>query len=649
MAADGVRSGGQQCGGGQVGGAGLTARVEVRDRVQYEQRLEVPTLAPGESVPLRFPVWTPAMAGEHRFAFALDVDDDVAANNRWVRAYSLHDFDDVAPQRGVADAGPGFAAAWADYDRDGDLDLYVSNGATAGDGANVLYGNDGDAGFTDVALAGGVADDGNGTAAVFADFDRDGWEDLFISKGGFNVQGQANRLFHNNHDGTFADVSAAAGLDVVLSSYAATAGDYDQDGYPDLYVSQFRGQPNQLYRNDGNGGFEEVGNDRGIVSFFNYGGSAASFADYDADGDVDLYASIFGTFDRFYADVGAARFGVSEVGNEGEAVGITSGDYDNDGDLDVYVVNQSRRSTLSRNDLETNLFVDVGAESGTENLALGAGCAFGDFDADGDLDLFVVNGGSADRVFMNRGDGSFVDMAAAFGMADTSWAWAVTLADYDNDGDLDAYVVNERSANRLYENRSADNNWLQVRVRGVASNTEGLGARLQLFAGERAWTRVVNATSGMSQSSRVVHFGLGQTTGLDSLLVRWPRGLTERFVDVPVNSRLSVVEGEVLTAVQEAYEDVPVAFGLASNFPNPFNAETRIRYQVGVPGMVRLEVFNTLGQKIRGLVEGESGPGPSEVRWDGRDDAGQTVGSGVYFYRLQSDGKALMRSLVLLR
>ncbi|MBT7593527.1 MAG: hypothetical protein HN559_01410, partial [Gemmatimonadetes bacterium] len=592
-----------------VGGTGLTARVEVHDRVQYEQRLEVPTLAPGESVPLRFPVWSPAMAGEHRFTFALDVDDDVAANNHWVRAHSLHDFDDVASQRGVADTGPGFAAAWADYDRDGDLDLYVSNGATAGDAANVLYRNDGDTGFTDVALASGVADDGNGTAAVFADFNSDGWEDLFISKGGFNTQGQANRLFHNNHDGTFADVSAAAGLDVVLSSYSAAAGDYDQDGYTDLYVSQFRGQPNQLYRNDGNGGFEEVGIGSGIVSFFNYGGSAASFADYDADGDVDLYASIFGTFDRFYADVGAAQFGVSEVGNEGDAVGITSGDYDNDGDLDVYVINQSRRSTLSRNDLETSAFVDVGEESGTENLALGAGCAFGDFDADGDLDLFVVNGGSADRVFMNRGDGSFVDMAAAFGMADTSWAWAVTLADYDNDGDLDVYVVNERSANRLYDNRSNHNNWLQVGLRGVESNTEALSARLQLYAGERAWTRVVNATSGMSHSSRVVHFGLGQTTRLDSLLVQWPRGLTERFVDVPVNSRLAVVEGQVLTAVQETTGDVPGAFALASNFPNPFNAETSIHYKVGVAGMVRLEVFNTLGQKIRGLVEGESGPG----------------------------------------
>jgi len=633
----------------QVSGAGLAASVEVRDRVQYDQWLDVPTLDPGESVSLRFPMWTPVVAGEHRFAFVLDVDDDVAANNRWVRAHSLHDFDDVAPHRGVADDSPGFAAAWSDYDRDGDLDLYVSNGATAGDAANLLYRNDGDAGFTDVALASGAADDGNGTAAVFADFNSDGWEDLFISKGGFNTQGQANRLFHNNQDGTFADVSAAAGLDVVLSSYSAAAGDYDKDGYTDLYVSQFRGQPNQLYRNDGKGGFEEVGMGRGIVSFFNYGGSAASFADYDADGDVDLYASIFGTFDRFYADVGAAQFGVSEVGNEGDAVGITSGDYDNDGDLDVYVVNQSRRSTLSRNDLEAKVFVDVGEESGTENLALGAGCAFGDFDADGDIDLFVVNGGSADRVFMNRGDGSFVDMAAAFGMADTSWAWAVTLADYDNDGDLDAYVVNERTANRLYENRSADNNWLQVGLRGVASNTEALGARLQLFAGERAWTRVVNATSGMAHSSRVVHFGLGQTTRLDSLLVQWPTGLTERFADVPVNSRLSVVEGQVLTTVQEATVDVPMAFELASNFPNPFNAETRIRYQVGVPGMVRLEVFNTVGQKIRGLVEGERGPGPYEVPWDGRDDAGQPVGSGVYLYRLRSDGKVLTRSLVLLK
>ncbi len=403
-----------------IAGARLTGRVEVRNQVQYEQVLAVPTLAAGESARLRFPEWTPRLGGAHRFVFALEGDDEVAANNSWARVHSLHRFVDVAPRLGVADRGPGFAAAWTDYDRDGDLDLYVSNGATLGAGTNALYRNDEDAGFTEVGQISGVADDGNGTGVVFADFDRDGWEDLFISKGGFTLTGQANRLFHNNRDGTFADVSVAAGLDELLSSYAAVAGDYDQDGYTDLYVSQFRGQPNQLYHNSGNGGFEEVGRAKGIVSFFNYGGSAASFADFDSDGDVDLYASIFGTYDVFYAEVGAASFGVSEIGAQGNAVGVAAGDYDNDGDLDVYVINQSRRSALSRNDLEAATFVDIGEESGTDNLALGAGCAFGDYDSDGDLDLFVVNGGGPNRVFMNRGDGTFVNMATAYGMADTS-------------------------------------------------------------------------------------------------------------------------------------------------------------------------------------------------------------------------------------
>ena len=308
-------------------------------------------------------------------------------------------------------------------------------------------------------------------------------------------------------------MSIAAGLDEVLSSYAAVAGDYDQDGYTDLYVSQFRGQPNQLYHNSGNGGFEEVGRAKGIVSFFNYGGSAASFADFDSDGDVDLYASIFGTYDVFYAEVGAASFGVSEIGAQGNAVGVAAGDYDNDGDLDVYVINQSRRSALSRNDLEAATFVDIGEESGTDNLALGAGCAFGDYDSDGDLDLFVVNGGGPDRVFMNRGDGTFVNMATAYGMADTSWAWAVALGDYDNDGDLDAYVVNEKSTNRLYQNGSADYNWLQVGVRGVESNTQGIGARIQLFAGERVWMREINGTGGCRRAAASRTSGWGRLRG----------------------------------------------------------------------------------------------------------------------------------------
>ena len=184
---------------------------------------------------------------------------------------------------------------------------------------------------------------------------------------------------------------------------------------PLLYITNLR--ENILYRNDGAAGFAEVGGEAGAAVTWSTG---AAFGDCDADGDVDLYASIFGTYDVFYAEVGAASFGVSEIGAQGNAVGVAAGDYDNDGDLDVYVINQSRRSALSRNDLGAATFVDIGEESGTDNLALGAGCAFGDYDSDGDLDLFVVNGGGPDRVFMNRGDGTFVNMATAYGMADTS-------------------------------------------------------------------------------------------------------------------------------------------------------------------------------------------------------------------------------------
>ena len=632
-----------------VAGAQLRSHVATRGIAQYQQVLAVPTLMAGESVRLRFPVWTPQLGGAHRFDFLLEVDDEVAANNRWTRVHSLQRFTDVAPELGVADLGGGFAGAWTDYDRDGDLDLYISNGGTTGEGINVLYRNDDAHSFSEVGEVSGVADGGNGTGVVFADFNRDGWEDLYICKGGFTFSGASDRLFYNNRDGTFADATIAAGVDVVQSSYAAVAGDYDQDGYTDLYVSQIRGQSNLLYHNDGMGGFNEVGRAKGIVSLFNFSGSAASFGDYDSDGDVDLYASMFGTFDLFYAEVGAASFGVAEVGNSGDAVGMAPGDYDNDGDLDVYVVNQTLRSGLHRNDLEAVRFVDVGEESGTDNHAPGAGCAFGDLDSDGYLDLFVVNGRGPDRVFMNHGDGTFADIAIAHGLADTALAWAVIMGDYDGDGDLDPYVVNETSANRLYQNGGADYNWLQVGVRGVASNPDGIGTRMRLFADGRVWMREVNGTAGLSQSSRMVHFGLGAAEDVDSLVVRWPSGQFERFVDLPANSRLAVVEGEAITAVAESQGSEPVAFALAANYPNPFNAETRIRFAVGERGVVRLVVYNALGQKVRILVEGEREAGQYEVGWGGRDVRGEMVGSGVYFYRLESGGKVLTRSMVLLQ
>ncbi len=633
----------------KVAGAHLRGLVAAQGAIQYEEALALPSLVAGESARVRFPTWIPRLGGTHRFDFVLEVEDDLAANNRWTRVHSLQHFTEVASESGVADEGAGFAGAWSDYDRDGDLDLYISNGGTMGNGINTFYRNDDNLGFAEIGAMSGVADVGNGTGVVFADFDHDGWEDLYIAKGGFTFTGEANRLFRNNRDGTFADVSAVSQLSVVQSSYAAAAGDYDQDGDLDLYVSQLRGQPNQLYRNDGRGGFDEVGSSRGIVSFYNFSGSAAAFGDYDLDGDLDLYATMYGTFDLFYADVGAESFAVADVGNSSTAVGIATGDYDNDGDVDIYVVNQGLRSALLRNDLEVVRFADVGEESGTDNHAPGAGCAFGDLDSDGNLDLYVVNGRGPDRVFMNHGDGTFTDRSLAYGLADTAWAWSVIMGDYDSDGDLDPYVINETAANRLYRNDGTDYNWLQTSVEGVQSNSDGIGTRLRLFADGKEWMREVIGTAGMSQSSRVEHFGLGSVSAVDSLLVHWPSGRMERYSNIRANSRLMLLEGQAITAVVEAAGTEATTFKLAANYPNPFNAATRIRYAVGVRTVLNLTVYNALGQWVRSLDGGDRDAGQYEVGWDGRDDAGRQVGSGVYFCRMQSANRTTTQPMVLVR
>jgi len=629
-------------------GASLRVQIYRGEESVYDERMSVPALAAGDTAVLRLPIWQPQRSGEHRFVFDIEGGAQGIRSEHWQRSYYLHPFVEVAEELGLDDSGAGWAAAYADYDDDGDLDLYVSNGGSFGAGDNALYRNDGD-GFVDATVASGTADAGNGTGVVFADFNRDGYQDLFMSKGGFVPPGQANRLLYNNGDGTFFDISAAAGLDAVEASYAAVVGDYDQDGFLDLYVSQFRGQSNQLYRNVGDGRFTNSRRERRIVSYGRFSGAAAVFSDFDLDGDVDLYASMFGTYDVFYTDVGDSTYATAQVGDEGDAVGMAMGDYDGDGDLDLYIVNQSWRSALWRNDVGARTFVDVASQSGVENLGPGTGCAFGDYDNDGDLDLFVVNGHAADRVYMNRGDGTFVDMAQAFAMADTVRARAVVLGDYDNDGDLDPYIINELKPNRLYRNDANANNWLQVQVRGTESNADAIGAELTLYSAGRVLRREVNGTAGLGHSSRIEQFGLGENSRVDSLVARWPSGLSQRLEDLSINRRIYVREGMRYTAVREEVGTVPEELELAANFPNPFNAETRIRFALSQRSPVELVIFNTLGQRVANIVEDELAPGRYEVVWQGHNAVGRAVASGVYYYRLYAQGQERGRSLVLLR
>ncbi len=629
-------------------GVVLRGYISADGRVLYDERVRVLGLDSGQRARVELPPFSPQRSGQYRIEFSLEGDDEVPQNDRWQRSLYWHPFVDVAADMGVTDPeGAGWAAAMADGDGDGDVDLYISNGGSFGAGENVYYRNDGDR-FTDVTRENGTADSGNGTGVVFADFNGDGHQDIFMAKGGFLPPGEADRLLYNSGDGTFVDRSQEAGLDAVQASYAAAVGDYDGDGALDLYVSMFRGQSNRLYRNGGDV-FIDESRSRRIVSYQRFTGSAAAFADFDMDGDMDLYASMYGIYDAFYAEVGDSSYATAEVGDEGDAVGLAMGDYDGDGDLDLFVANQSWRSGLWRNDLSTRTFVDVASQSGVENQGPGTGCAFGDYDNDGDLDLFVVNGHDADRVYMNRGDGTFIDVAMALGMADTVRARAVLLSDYDGDGDLDPYVVNERRPNRLYRNDGSGAHWLQVRARGVQSNRDAVGTRLSLYANGRALHRQVNGTAGMGHSSRVVSFGLGGDTRVDSLVLHWPSGRVQRLVDLPINRRIEVVEGQRATSVRDREESLPQTMQLLANYPNPFNAETRIGFEVAKRGPVQLVVYNALGQRVRSLLAQEISAGRYELKWDGRDDGGMHMASGVYYYRLHAQESTRSRALLLLR
>ena len=635
-----------------VDDAVLSICISYHDTEMASATVAIPMLQAGETIRMRGEAWHPRLSGTHEVAFTI-ANDDIPGNNSRRQQVYLHRFDESAARLGIAGERPGFAAAFTDYDNDGDLDLYVSNGGWQGDHRNSLFRNDGEAGFFDATSTAGVGDEGNGTGVVSGDFDRDGQPDLYVANGGFTApNGQQNRYYHNNGDGTFSDQTRAAGLDVVRSSYAAVAGDYDRDGNLDLFVAEFRNAPNTLYHNAGDGTFVDVTLDKRIVTQFSASGSAAIFADYDNDGDLDLYHSLFGSRDWFYFDDGEVAYNTASFGTDGQAAGMTVGDYEGDGDLDIYVVNIDGRSSLYRSEVEQQqriAFTDVASESGVENLAAGNAGSFLDFDNDGDLDLFVVNSeGGANRAYVNLGDGTFLDRAASFGMAAERASRSVLPGDIDGDGDVDLYVVND-DANFLYENGGSQHAWLSIAVSGIASNRDGIGARITAHFGDHRQIRDVDGTVGFSQGSREAQFGLAAETRVDSLTVAWPSGRFDVLRDLEVNHFLEVVEGGALTSVEEIEDQQPGTFDLEPNFPNPFNAATRIRFTVPSLGGVTLTIYNSIGQVTRVLVDDELPPGRHTASWDGRGAGGEPLASGVYYSQLSVGSELATRSLVLLQ
>ncbi len=455
-------------------------------------------------------------------------------------------------------AGGGVAAG--DYDNDGWPDLYVTRGTA---GANLLFRNRGDGAFVETGASAGVALQGKYHAgATFADVDGDAFQDLFVA--GFNDT--PSTLFHNNGDGTFVDVTAAAGLGALRQSFGASFGDIDNDGDADLWVTHylFNTSSGYLWRNDA-GVFTDISQQAGIANGLLKDWSA-TFADIDNDGWQDiLVAADFGTSAIFRNKRNGtfARDTATRLTDE-NGMGNAVGDYDNDGDLDWFVssisdADQRQPGTVpwgaTGNRFYENrggVFADVTDATGTRTGNWGWGACFEDFDNDGALDLFHTNGFKAaealfplvysftsdhSRLFTANGTGGFSDEAALRGVDDARQGRGIVCFDYDRDGDTDLFIANNEQAPLLYRNDGGNlRNWLQVRVGGEG---DAAGARVWMTAGGKTQLRELHIGSNyLSQNPLVASFGLGSYAQADSVVVRWPSGKEAVLYGVAANQAL---------------------------------------------------------------------------------------------------------------
>jgi hypothetical protein len=503
----------------------------------------------------------------------------------------------------VTDPGNSLPAAWGDYDNDGFPDVFVPKGATD---FNYLYHNHGDGTFTRVAVAGVTTDYLNTRNAVWADYDNDGRVDLFVANsslgggGGFGGGGTTNILYHNNGDGTFTKSGGGELLFDTGQFTSAAWGDADGDGLLDLYVG-VNGNPNLLYRNLGNGAFAKLDGDPSVLDT-RKGTTSVAWGDYNNDGAPDLIVADQGGGGGFfalnaneflYANRGTGTFTrqtnvITTAG--GTSLSCAWVDYDNNGTLDLFVVNYAgQNNALFRNlgdgtftNITTGELVTDGAEDGNST-----GCAWGDFDNDGWMDVFVANdGGLGNLLYHNNGDGTFTKIETGSPANDLGNSTGCAWVDMDRDGFLDLFVSNVSGGNFLYHNNGNGNRWLDVRLVGDISNRSGIGAKVRLLAtigGDSFWQlREIGARDGSgSPHTPEAHFGLGDATVVQTLRIEWPSGIVQELHDVAPGQLLTVHE---LPSIRIASASVmegdqgprPLVFTLS--LTQPTNAPVTVDY-----------------------------------------------------------------------
>jgi hypothetical protein len=450
----------------------------------------------------------------------------------------------------VTDGGWCYAMAWADFNNDSYPDLFVTNNDANNGQHNFLYMNNGNGTFTKITGSPVFTDGGSSYGCSAADFNNDGNTDLFVSNYNEN-----NFLYVNNGDGTFAKVTQGPVVTNGGKSVGAAFADYDRDGWLDLYVCN-RNEPNFLYHNLGNGTFERITTGSIVTDIDNSSGCA--WGDYDNDGWPDLIVVNVDTPNCLYHNNGNGTFTkITEgpvVTDLSKCSGASWGDCNNDGYLDLFI---STGVLGTYNDLlylnnGNGTFTRVTDSPVVNELTWSSGSAWGDYDKDGDLDLVAGGYDGYNRLFQNNGNGTFVKVLGNALVNDGSYVEGLAWADIDNDGDLDIFTARNNyfsGNNALYINNGNENRWLKVKCQGVISNAGAIGAKIRVYAhilGQSTLQfREISTQSGGGQGGEnelVQFFGMGDAQETDSITVWWPSGTTQRIEATATNQLITLTE-----------------------------------------------------------------------------------------------------------
>lgn len=515
--------------------------------------------------------------------------------------------------------GGGRVVCFGDYDNDGYPDILTTrriNVDTLNDTCFILlYRNQGppdyavedvslDVGLTDTILNRDLVD------VAWFDYDSDGWLDFYVSSYEFPFPvGHEDYLYHNNGDGTFSDVSVQAGVTIrALCSRGISVGDFNNDGLADIFVSVYRLQRNLLWQNNGDGTFTDVAEEKGVI------------------GEGTLFS-------------------------KGHNIGACWGDYNNDGYLDLFtpITHHPGYPGDSTNHLWANdgppgwAFTDYIWESGILSAEIGSAPAWADYDNDGDLDLYWVNlygtPGQQGWLYRNDGDNQFTDVSVATGIKTWGGTSYSLWGDINGDGFLDAYIPHSEGKKIFISDAGNDNHWLVLNLEGIksplgaddtTSNVSAIGTRVSVWAGESMVMRELAPSAGNGYGSpfnHFLHFGLGAHDKIDSVVIRWPSGLVERYNSIPVDTTLTITEYSGV-GIRESRKQSHSATALTTDV-------IFFRYQVNFSATItegenaRIGIFDATGRMVA-VLELEIRGDVYEATWQ----PGALVPMGVYFARL---------------